>query len=147
MKNKKTSSFTRRDFGKVTAAAFTGMILGASGKGYAADAGAKRDPLLLLKEPHVCRGLNACKGKGKGEKNTCAGQGSCASAKAHSCHAENDCKGQGGCGEHPGQNDCKGKGECGVPLSAGTWKKARAEFEKQMKIAKKEFGAAPKAKK
>lgn len=147
MNEKKTSRLTRRDFGKVTAAAFTGMVLGAAAKISAADAGAKVDPLLLLKEPHVCRGLNACKGKDKEKDNACAGQGNCATAKAHSCHAQNDCKGQSGCGEHPGQNDCKGKGECGVPLSEGAWKKARKEYEKQMKVAKKEFGAAPKAKK
>lgn len=146
-KTKKAANWSRRDFGKLTAAAFTGMVLGAAANGNAAEAGAKSDPLLLLKEPHVCRGLNACKGKGKTKDNSCAGQGNCATAKAHGCHAQNDCKGQSGCGEHPGQNDCKGKGECGVPLSEGTWKKARKEFETQMKKAKKEFGAAPKAKK
>ena len=144
---KQENNLSRRDFGKFAAVAFSGMVLGAGSTTFAAEKGAKHDPSLLLKEPHVCRGLNTCKAKGKGAKNECAGQGNCASAKAHSCHAANDCKGQSGCGSHPGQNECKGKGECSVPLSDDTWKKARKEYEKQMKLAKKKFGAAPKAKK
>lgn len=105
------------------------------------------DPGLLLKEPHVCRGLNACKGKGAGEKNACGGQGACASAEHHECKGQNECKGQGGCGEYPGQNACKSKGECAVPLKAKAWKNARKAFEVQMKKAGHEFGDAPKKKK
>src|SRR5262249_5041589 len=79
----------------------------------------------LLQDPHVCRGINTCKNKGK--KNTTneyAGQAHCATVKAHDCNGMNDCKGQGGCGEHPGENECKGKGGCEVPLSDKTWPKA-----------------------
>jgi hypothetical protein len=137
-------NLSRRDFSKLTMAAFGGVLLGAGLAGRAAEQKGKNDPELLLKEPHVCRGLNTCKGKGKGEKNTCAGMGNCATAKSHSCSGENACKGQGGCGESAGQNTCKGQGGCEVPLSEKTWKKARKAFEAQMKKAKKEFGAAPK---
>ena len=98
-------------------------------------------------KPHVCRGLNTCKGKGgcgatKG-KNACAGQGGCATAAKHDCKGQNACKGEGGCGATPGKNACKGKGSCAVPLSDKTWAKARATFEAAMKKAGKEFGSAP----
>jgi len=102
---------------------------------------------FLMVEPHVCRGLNTCKGKGAGGENACAGQGACASAAAHSCNGENECKGQGGCGANPGQNECKGQGECGVPLMEKSWATARAAFEKSMADAGKEAGAAPEPKK
>jgi hypothetical protein len=148
----------RRDFGKMTVAAFGGLLAGcaasnepggqkANGEA-AAEGDAPKvnvDPALLLVEPHVCRGLNTCKGKGKGGENACAGQGACASAKAHTCHYENECKGQGGCGGYPGQNTCKGKSLCAVPVSADTWKLARMQFEELMKAAGKKVGAAPKA--
>lgn len=101
------------------------------------------------KEMHVCRGLNSCKGKGGGAdagKNACAGQGGCATAASHECMGHNECKGQGGCGENPGANECKGKGGCHVPLQDHAYGKAREAFEKKMKDAKKEFGAAPEAK-
>ena len=51
------------------------------------------------------------------KKNDCAGQGDCATAKAHTCGGENDCAGLGGCGAHPGENKCKGMGDCHVPLA------------------------------
>ena len=66
-----------------------------------------------------------------------------ATAKAHGCHADNECRGQGGCGAKPGENSCKAKGECGVPMSSGTWKKARARFEELMKAEGKKVGPAP----
>jgi hypothetical protein len=97
----------------------------------------------MLTEPHVCRGLNSCKGTGAGKDNSCAGTGACASATAHSCRGTNDCTGQGGCGDHPGANSCSGKGECGVPLSDKAWAKARANFETAMKAAGKDVGEAP----
>ncbi len=98
----------------------------------------------LLQDPHVCRGINTCKNKGKaGTTNECAGRGHCATVKAHDCNGMNDCKGQGGCGEHPGENECKGKGGCEVPLSDKTWPKARKRFEELMTKAKKKFGDAP----
>ena len=139
------AAFSRRDFGKLTMAAFGGMVLGSTLAGDTAKGAETHDHSLLLGEKHVCRGLNTCKGKGKGEGNSCAGMGNCATAEAHSCKGENGCKGQGGCGEYAGQNSCKGHGACQVPLKKKTWKAARKAFEKQMKEAGKTFGDAPKA--
>lgn len=135
----------RREFEKLGMAAFAGLVAGSSVQGADAKKEKKKNPLLTDK--HICRGLNTCKGKGGGKakgENECAGMGACAVAAAHSCHGENECRGQGGCGEHPGENECKGKGACGVPLSDGTWKKARKRFEELMKAEGKKFGAAPK---
>lgn len=97
-------------------------------------------------EPHLCRGLNACKGQGGGAtagKNACAGQGECATSKEHTCGGENECKGLGGCGENPATNECKGKGGCHVPLMDHAWKKVRKRFEEKMKADGKEVGPAP----
>lgn len=138
------AALSRRDFGKLTIAAFGGMLLGTTVSGRAAESGDKHDPALLLQDKHVCRGLNTCKGKGKSSANSCAGMGNCATTEAHSCKGDNACKGQGGCGEYAGQNSCKGLGSCDVPLTEKTWKKARKAFEAQMKKAGKTFGAAPK---
>ena len=137
----------RRDFSKLAAAALGGMMAGA--KLAAAEDKPKKkevDKPLLLQEPHVCRGLNTCKGKGKGGKNDCAGMGQCATAKAHTCGGDNDCAGLGGCGEHPGENKCKGMGDCAVPLSDKAWATARKNYEAAMKKADKKFGDAPKKK-
>ena len=145
------SELSRRDFQRLSMAAFGGMLVGASAADAAEDKGKDegkskaKNP--LLGDPHVCRGLNTCKGKGVDKKNACAGQGACATAKKHSCHAENECKGQGGCGAKPGENSCKGKGECAVPLNDTAWKKARKRFEELMKEEGKKFGPAPKKKK
>lgn len=143
------SELNRRDFQRLSMAAFGGMLVGASAAGAAEekdkDKGKEKNP--LLSDPHVCRGLNTCKAKGADKKNACAGQGTCATAKKHSCHFENECKGQGGCGEHPGENSCKGKGECAVPLNSKAWTKARKRFEELMKKEGKKFGPAPKEKK
>lgn len=141
------SELNRRDFQRLTAAAFGGILAGAT-SGYAAEDKdeEKKNPLLV--EPHVCRGLNTCKEKGAGKKNACAGQGTCATAKAHDCKGQNACKGQGGCGEHPGENQCKGMGGCEVPLKDDkVWKKTRKRFEELMKKEGKKFGPAPKQKK
>jgi hypothetical protein len=98
----------------------------------------------LLQDPHVCRGINTCKNKGKkGTTNECAGQAHCATVTAHDCNGMNACKGQGGCGDNPGENECKGKGGCEVPLSDKTWPKARKRFEELMTKAGKKFGEAP----
>jgi len=97
----------------------------------------------LMSEPHVCRGLNTCKGNGAGSGNDCAGLGNCATAEKHACRTHNECKGQGGCGENPGENSCKSKGACGVPLSDKAWTKARKSFEGAMQNAGKKIGAAP----
>ncbi len=95
---------------------------------------------------HACRGLNECKGLGKGHKNACAGQGNCVTV-THDCAEKNDCKSQGGCGGTNGFNDCKGKGGCGhFPIEdKAIWKKARAQFESRMKVAGKKVGQAPAA--
>jgi hypothetical protein len=142
----------RREFSKLAAAALGGLFVGTTaGRAEEKEEEKKEDkktskknPLLL--DPHICRGLNTCKNKGKkGDKNECAGQGTCHTVAKHTCKGENDCRGQGGCGAHPGENACKGKGDCHVPLKAGAWKKARKRFEAVMKKADKKFGDAPKA--
>ncbi len=137
----------RRDFQRLTAAAVGGLLAGsaASSSAFAADEAPKNDPKKnpLLGEPHVCRGINLCKGLGASKENACAGQGTCATAKAHTCHTHNECRGQGDCGNTPGENSCKGKGECGVPMSSKTWKKARARFEELMAKDGKKVGPAP----
>lgn len=139
----KTQGLSRRDFSKLSAAAFTGLLAGTT-----AAMAQDTEPMvfvdasLLLKDPNVCRGLNTCDGKGKGS-HSCAGQGACATVDAHSCAGENDCKGQGGCGGYPGQNTCSSKGHCAVPLSEKTWAIARKQFEHLMKDAGKKVGAAP----
>jgi len=131
----------RRDFGKLTLAAFGGVLAGSlAGERLLAEE--KKAPAadFPLKDPHVCCGLNTCKGHGKGASNECAGMGSCATVEAHGCAGTNACKGQGPTGD----NACKGQGSCGVPTRGEDWKKARANFEAAMKKAGKKFGAAPK---
>lgn len=131
----------RRRFHQLSVAAFGGVLAGAAAT-QAEDKPQATSP--LLGDPHVCRGLNTCQGKGADKMNTCAGQGTCATAKAHACGGENDCKGQGGCGATPGENACKGQGLCHVPLEhAGAWEKARKRFEELMTKAGKKFGPAP----
>ena len=139
----------RRDFHKLTMAAFGGLVAGTAVSTVQAQKKDEKpkinvDPALLLEEPHSCKGLNTCKGKGKSEKNACAGQGACATAKAHDCKGMNDCKGQGGCGGYPGQNTCKSKGHCATPLKKETWSLARKQFEQLMEDAGKKVGPAPK---
>ena len=110
---------------------------------------------------HVCRGLNAGKGQGRGGSGTMAGDGSCATAGEHGCAGSNECRSQGGCGkgspfvqENPGQNDCGGHGGCAVPItdnvsSAGSntgkpvWDLARKLFEGRMTKAGQPFAPAP----
>ncbi|MCA9090368.1 MAG: hypothetical protein KDA90_17245 [Planctomycetaceae bacterium] len=134
----------RREFNLMATAAFGGVIAGAN-LASAADKPKMKDPSkpLLLQEPHVCRGLNTCKGLGAGKKNACAGMSECATASAHACKGENDCAGLGGCGSTPGENKCKGMGDCAVPLGDKAWMKARKNFEAAMTKAGKKFGPAP----
>jgi hypothetical protein len=153
----------RRDLNRLALAALGGLASGMAltGCGSCADANKNqtaaadkdrsaddKDPTpRLLQDPHVCRGINTCKNKGKsGTTNDCVGQGHCATVSAHSCNATNDCKGQGGCQDNPGENTCRGKGACAVPLEAGnkmTWQKARKRFEELMTKAGTKFGEAP----
>lgn len=142
------SGLNRRDFQRLTAAAVGGLLAGAS-LGPSAQAEDAKPPKKdkkknpILGEPHICRGINMCKGLGNTKDNACAGQGACFTSNEHLCHYKNECRGQGGCGAKPGENECKGKGECGVPLSSGAWKKARKRFEELMKAEGKEVGPAP----
>jgi hypothetical protein len=136
---KMNEDVSRRDFGKLTLAAFGGVLAGSLLTGRTLFAG---ETAAAAGEKHLCCGLNACKSQGAGAKNDCAGQGSCATVEAHGCTGMNDCKALGG-GDDPAVNDCKGKGGCGVPLSGDGWKKARAGFEASMSKAGKKFGPAP----
>jgi hypothetical protein len=138
-KTKDRSDLTRRDFHKLSIAAFAGVTGGSLVVREVMAAGHS----LLLKEPHVCCGLNTCKSHGAGGDNDCAGMGNCATAEKHGCDGQNKCKGQGGCGEKPGENGCNGQGKCAVPLSQKAWKNARANFEAAMNEAGRKFGAAP----
>ncbi len=138
---------SRRDFSRLTMAAVGGVFVGTSAMLAQDEDKDKKpqiyvDPSFLLKDPNVCRGLNTCKGKGKGD-HACAGQGACATVDSHTCAGENDCKGRGGCGGYPGQNTCKEKGHCAVPLSDKTWDIARKQFEHLMKDIDKKVGKAP----
>lgn len=143
------SNLQRREFGKLAAGAFGGFAAGLAVDATSAQAADKEkpklsvDPALLLSEPHVCKGLNACKGKGNGGGNDCAGQGACATAEKHTCGGQESCKGQGGCAGYPGQNTCKGKGHCAVPLNKKAWALARKQFEQLMKDVGKKVGEAP----
>ena len=131
----KKDDVSRRDFGKLTLAAFGGVLAGSMlGRRLLA-----ADEKGEAKEAHACCGLNSCKGTGAGGGNECAGTGKCATAEAHSCAGSNACKNQGG----GGVNDCKGKGSCAVPSKGDAWKKARANFEAAMTKAGKKFGPAP----
>jgi hypothetical protein len=152
----------RREFHQLTIAALSGVIAGTTaGCNNAPPPPVRPTPVattttapaavvlsaaaeeLIMDEPHTCRGLNSCKGKGRSKENACAGQGTCASVADSHCGGHNDCKGQGGCGEKPGMNDCKGQGGCHIPLMDSAWETARAAFETAMKKNGKDFGTAP----
>lgn len=153
---------SRRDFSMLTATAVGGFLAGctagttngpvvsaeeakpadgAKPEEKAAEVKLKVDPAQLLKEPHVCRGLNQC----KTADNACAGTAAKASV-SHECQSHNACAGQGGCGVYPGQNTCKGEGHCAVPMDDETWKLAREQFEQLMQDAGRKFGKAPEKK-
>jgi len=134
-------SLDRRDFHKLTAAALGGLAAGSVlGCGGGQDAAQQ---VVALSEVHLCRGLNNCKGQGKGGDNACRGQGACATAKEHACGGQNDCKSLGGCGETAGENQCKGKGGCHVPLMESAWTKLRDKRQAQWTEKKLEFGQPP----
>ncbi|MFI4874118.1 MAG: hypothetical protein ACIALR_02205 [Blastopirellula sp. JB062] len=145
----------RRDFNRLSVAALGGMLGGAAiGCGQSkpdaaatddhsdAESGGGEQSVAM----HLCRGLNECKGQGKGGENECAGAGACSSLEPHACGGKNECKGQGGCHNMVGTNECKGKGGCAIPLMEGAWKGAREKFEARMKEEGKEFLPAPEAK-
>jgi hypothetical protein len=136
----------RRDFNKLTTAALGGLaagsLLGCRSEP-AAGPGPDATPVASGGEKHLCRGLNECKGQGKGGENACRGQGACATAKESSCGGQNECKGLGGCGDTAGANECKGQGGCHVPLMEGVWKKLRDKKEAEWKSKSAEFSAAP----
>lgn len=162
----KPTGMDRREFHQLTVAALSGVIAGTTvgcnpgptstpaktTPGPAAPAATSMAQVtltpemeaLIMDDPHTCRGLNSCKGKGRSKENECAGQGTCASIADASCGHQNQCKGQGGCGDLPGMNDCKGKGGCHIPLMDSAWETARTAFETAMKKNGKEFGKAPK---
>ena len=131
----------RRTFNQLTAAALGGIAAGSL-----AGCGGEKPGATAAADVHLCRGLNDCKGKGKGGDNACRGQGACATAKEHQCSGKNECKGLGGCGGNEGANDCKGKGGCHVPLMEGAWQKLHDKLEAQWKEKKLEYGKAPAAK-
>src|SRR5262245_18277369 len=141
-------SFDRRDFHKLASAALGGLAAGAvigCGKKDEKIKGGEAGVVTTVAaaEVHLCRGLNECKAQGKDGKNSCRGQGTCATAKEHSCGGQNDCKGLGGCGEEVGANDCKGKGGCHVPLMESAWDTLRKKKEAEWGEKKLEVGAAP----
>lgn len=145
----------RRAFHQLTLAALSGLsagVLGGCGQApsdqRATPAGAAAAELteaeqILLAEPHVCRGLNTCKGLGRSKENECAGTGTCASIADHACAGQNECKGQGGCGSNPGMNSCKGQGGCHIPLMEDAWTRARGVLEGALQKQGKTAGAAP----
>ena len=96
----KQTKLNRRDFNRLTMAALGGVVAGtAIGCGGGDDSSAPAPSTgagaevpeaageevavnFLMEEPHVCRGLNTCKGKGAGGENACVGQGACYSAES-----------------------------------------------------------------
>jgi hypothetical protein len=134
----------RRTFHQLTAAALSGIAAGSlAGCGGEKPAAKPAGTATAVADVHLCRGLNDCKGRGKGGSNDCRGQGACATAKEHTCSGKNDCKGLGGCGGSEGANDCKGKGGCHVPLMDDAWDKLRKKMETQWAEKKQDFKAAP----
>ncbi len=164
----KKNQLTRRDFTKLTMAAFGGVVAGSAigcGKddattttttdtgtaattddtGAAGTTPAEGEGAVAGVAKHACRGLNSCKNQGASGENACAGQGTCATVM-HECAGQNDCKYLGGCGSDPAANECKGMGSCAVPIKKDViWEEARKAFEARMKAQNKEFGEAPAA--
>jgi len=152
----KRENFNRRDFNRLTAAAMGGLmagsLVGCGGKngektekaadkngenGENGENGKEESPeLAAWTGKHVCRGLNACKGEGKGGDNACAGKGECATVE-HACTGQNSCKNLGGCGETAGSNACEGKGSCQVPLMEKAYETAYKKFKADMEKAGK----------
>ena len=141
----------RRTFNQLTAAALGGIAAGSlagcgGDKPGAKPAAPAATGTTAVADVHLCRGLNDCKGKGKGGDNACRGQGACATAKEHTCGGKNECKALGGCGANAGENECKGKGGCHVPLMDDAWTKLHDKLEAEWKAKKLDYGKAPAAK-
>ncbi len=106
----------------------------------------------MSQEPHVCRGLNTCKGKAQSGKNDCAGQGDCATAKAHTCAGDNDCAGLGGCDNKSTRRArTSARAWAAAPCRSRTRRpgpRPASNFEADMKKAcpDKKIGEAPPAK-
>jgi hypothetical protein len=138
------NDLSRRDFAKLTLSALAGLSAGMGPAAAALAQGNRRRVVNpLLTDPHICRGLNTCKGKGVDRRNKCAGTGACATASYHVCKGHNDCRGQGGCGSEPGENQCRGWGACDVPLRPNVWVLARKRYEQLMVQGKRTFGVPP----
>jgi hypothetical protein len=140
------ASLDRRKFHQLTAAALSGLATGAAlgcRSEPAPPATVQANAAKANPDVHLCRGLNDCKGKGKGGNNECRGQGDCATVKEHSCGSENECKGLGGCGPLAGANECAGKGGCHVPLMDEVWKTVRKRVETEWKDKQLTYGEAP----
>jgi hypothetical protein len=120
---------------KVVAAAVMGLFAGVTAttvaKASPGDKNAQYKEDAPKADSHICKGQNACKGKGGcktgdagcGGKNSCKGKGGCAAKAAqHECKGKNACKALGGCKSGDagcaGKNSCKGKGGCAVPVKA-----------------------------
>lgn len=160
-------SIDRRAFHQLTTAAFLGAAAGLTETAaVAAEPKPATKPLKpadrgnpLLLEPNICRGLNTCKGKGRGDgrggANQCVGTSTCALVATHICAGNNECRGQGACDvgdpaiyqiNYPGENTCRGKGACGVPITADKdhiWRQARRRFEALMADIGGRAGTAP----
>lgn len=167
MSEAEVSEVDRRKFHQLTMGALAGLLAGAAGSAAEAEGAeqAQRKPKRvvlansLLLEPNICRGLNICKGKGRGDgaggPNKCVGMSICATAPSHTCNGSNQCRGLGACdvGDpnefqvgYPGENTCKGKGACGVPIPLSKdhiWQQARRRFEAVLEDAGGKAGPAP----
>ena len=137
------ANLDRRKFNQLTAAAFGGL---AAGTLLGCQGNAEPEAVVDAKpagDVHLCRGLNDCKGLGKGGDNACRGQGTCATAKEHACGGMNECKGLGGCGATAGANECAGKGGCHVPLMDSAWETIRKRSEEEWQQKKLAYGEPP----
>ena len=89
---------------------------------------------LLLHDPHVCRGINTCKDKGKvGTTNECAGQGHCPRSTPTPARARTTARATAAATTTPARTSAAARA-LHVPLSVPkfTWHKARIRFEELM---------------
>jgi hypothetical protein len=100
----------RRHFTKAMGAVVAGMAAGTRVFAEEKKPEAKTPAKAEVKDTHICKGHNECKGRG----------GCASDAARHACKGKNECKGMGGCaanGSCAGKNECKGKGGCAVPVN------------------------------